>query len=101
MIWAIISGILLIFFCWLLFAPIFLHIDTDEKKYSAGLKGILNLSLISDEDQIFYIRISVVFYTFNFSPFKKKEKKSKASSKIKKPKKKNEKSWYWGHLLFV
>ena len=74
MIWAIISGILLIFFCWLLFAPLFLYIDTDEKKYSAGLKGILNLNLIPDEDQIFYIQISVVFYTFNFSPLKEKRK---------------------------
>ena len=88
MTWVIIGGILLIFFCWLLFAPLFLYINTDEKTYSAGLKGLLNLSLISDEAEIFYLRISVVFYSFNFYPFKKKEKKSKALSKPKKPKKK-------------
>lgn len=88
MFWVIIGGILLIFFCWLLFAPLFLYINTDEKTYSAGLKGLLNLSLIPDEDEIFYIRISVVFYSFNFYPFKKKEKKKKAPSKPKKPKKK-------------
>jgi len=88
MTWVIIGGILLIFFCWLLFAPLFLYINTDEKTYSAGLKGLLNLSLISDEAEIFYLRISVVFYSFNFYPIKKKEKKSKALSKPKKPKKK-------------
>ena len=92
MIWAIISGILLVFFCWLLFAPIFLYINTDEKKYRAGLKGILNLSFIPDKDQIFYIRINVAFYTFNFYPFKKKEKKPKTTSKVKKPKKKKKRT---------
>lgn len=88
MIWTIVIGILLLFLCWLLFAPIFLNINTIEKEYNAGLKGILSLSLKPDEEQIFFIRISIVFYTFNFYPFEAKEKKSKGASKVKKPKKK-------------
>lgn len=75
MLWAIIIGILLILLCWLLFAPIFLYINTDEKRYMAGLTGILNLRLIPDEDQIFYLRMRVVFIKINFYPFKQKEKK--------------------------
>jgi len=92
MTWAIISGILLIILSWILFAPIFLYINTDEKKYSAGLKGFLNFNLIPDEEQIFFIRIKIVFYSFNFFPLRKKEKKPEADSKVKKPKKKKKKT---------
>jgi hypothetical protein len=42
----------------------------------AGLTGILNLRLIPDKDQIFFLRIRVVFIKINFYPFKKKEKKA-------------------------
>lgn len=88
MTWAIISGILIIILCWVLFAPLFLYVNTDEEKYSAGLKWFLNFNLIPDEDHLFCIRISVVFYSFNFFPLKKKEKKTKADLKEKKSKKK-------------
>lgn len=76
MLWFIIIGILLILLCWLLFAPVFLYINTNEKRYMAGLTGILNLRLIPDKDQIFFLRIRVVFIKINFYPFKKKEKKA-------------------------
>ena len=88
MLWFIIIGILLILLCWLLFAPIFLYINTDEKRYMAGLTGILNLRLIPDEDQIFFLRMRVVFIKINFYPFKQKEKKTKAIFKRKGSKKK-------------
>jgi len=88
MLWAIVIGILLILLCWLLFAPIFLYINTNKKKYMAGLPGIFNLSLIPDEEQIFHFQIWVVFIKINFYLFKQKEEETDAIFKRKKLKKK-------------
>lgn len=90
MTWVIISSILLVFFCWLLFAPLFLYINTSEQNYSVGLKGFFKLKIISDETELLYFQISIFFYQFDFYPFKKKEKEDKKKLKIKtkKPKKK-------------
>ncbi|MCD4728987.1 MAG: hypothetical protein K8R74_00170 [Bacteroidales bacterium] len=52
----------------------------------AGLTGIVNLRLIPDKDQIFFLRMRVVFININFYPLKQKE--GKAISKREKPKKK-------------
>lgn len=101
MIWTIVIGILLLFLCWLLFTPIFLYINTGEKEYSAGLKGILYFKFLPDDDQIFCVRITVVFYSINFYPLKKKEEKPKADSKVKKTKKKKKRLGYKAIWLFL
>lgn len=90
MTWVIIGGILLVLFGWLLFAPLFLHVNTIEQKYSVGLRGIFKLSIISDEMELIYLRVGIPFYQFNYYPFKKKEKekKKKAKAITKKPNKK-------------
>jgi len=44
----------------------------------------LNLRLIPDKDQIFFLRMRVVFIKINFYPFKQKGKKTKAFFKRKK-----------------
>ncbi len=101
MIWVLVIGILLLFLCWLLFTPIFLNINTGEKEYSAGLKGLINFKFLSDDDQIFKIRITIVFYPFNFYPLKKKDVKPKADSKVKKPKKRKKRLGYKAIWLFL
>jgi len=101
MIWAIVIGIFLLLLSWLLFTPLFLYVNTKEKKYSVGLKGIINFRFLPDDHQLFKIRITIVFYPFNFYPLQQKKEKTKTDPKVKKPAKKKIGLGYRAIWLFL
>lgn len=96
MIWIyIILLILLSLLMWLLLAPLYIRINTQQNIYNAGLKGIVKISIIPDEDEIIYLRLKLFFYYTNIYPLKpkeaKREKKEKPKMKAQKKKKKGSK----------
>lgn len=90
MTWLIIFGIILLFLCWILLAPLFVFISTSESRYEAGLRGILTASLKFNGVDIPEVNIKVFFIKFNIPIFKPRDKKEEEKSKkrVKKKKKK-------------
>jgi hypothetical protein len=92
MVAAIIIIIVLTPLLWLLFAPIFLLIDSGKNKYQAGIRGIFQLQIIPHPEDIIRIYFRVFFLRFRFDPFKpstekkaRKKKKKKKHRRIKIP----------------
>ena len=87
--WIIISA-LGFFLLWILFAPLIIRIDSDNQKYSLSLPGIFK-ALLVPHDELFYIRIWILFIPFKIDPIGRTRQKGEA--KFKKKKKKRNKNF--------
>ena len=70
MIWMFIVFPLLLLLAWILFAPIHILIDTTQKKYGAGLLGLITASIVKKENEGIRIRIKIFFFSIYLNPFK-------------------------------
>jgi len=88
MTWIIILVLFLTIIIGILFVPIYLYINTIEDKYNIGLRGIINVSVVPDEDEIIIIHYRIFFLNFRYNPLKQRmEKKTKKKVTKKKSKK--------------
>ncbi|MBN2172491.1 MAG: hypothetical protein JW731_00060 [Bacteroidales bacterium] len=77
----IILVILFILILWFLTAPIYLCIDTTEKAYYGGIRGIVKIFLVEDEEALFILHIRWFLMDFRINPFKEKVLKPKKDQK--------------------
>ena len=91
MVW-IILGLLFLLLLYLLFVPLILFVDTDQRVAYLQVKGIARASIESHESEIFRIRLDALFTHFYFYPlqmiFKSKDRKKKIDHEKKKSKSK-------------
>ena len=84
MLWIIIIGLLILLLIYLLFARLFIRIDTGENQYYIYLKRVFKLYLEYDDVEILKLRLRMFHSNFNFYPLKrykkKREKKKRRSS---------------------
>jgi hypothetical protein len=80
--WIIISAMTL-FLLWFLFAPLIIKVNSDNQRYSLSLPGIFKVLVVPD-NQLFHIRLWVLFIPFNIKPFGRAVKKSEGKQKKKK-----------------
>ena len=80
--WIIIL-LLALFLFWILFAPVIIKMDSDNQKYSVTLPGIFKASVVPD-DQLFHIRLWVLFIPFRIKPFGRAVQKTEGKQKKKK-----------------
>lgn len=90
MILLIILLILALVILYLLFAPIYLVINTNESRYEAGLTGVIKVWISKDEIEKLEIRARILFIGTKVRPFNFSKNKVKASTP-KKAKKKRRK----------
>ncbi len=85
MIWKLIILLLLLLFCWILFAPVIVKVNTNLNNYRILLPGVFILKFEPIEKGLFLIRGWIFMVPFKFNPFRMKEKKrpKKDSSKNK------------------
>lgn len=72
---------------YVLFAPIILYVDTDKSQYFIQLKGIVKASLEPMKDEVFRVKITVLFFNFYVYPLKYKFQKN-INKKVKRTVKK-------------
>ena len=87
----IIFGILFLLFIYILFAPLYIYLNTTNQEYQAGLPGFIIFKVIPDKEEIVYFRITVLFIRFKLYPFRPKAKEKSKKVKPKKVKKKGSK----------
>ena len=91
MIW-IAVGFLVLLVAYLLFVPLILYIDTDQKTGYLRIKGLARASVESHDRELIRIRIDALFTHFYFYPLQKiLEAKNKKKGKTRKHKKKRSK----------
>jgi len=76
-----------LFLLWILFAPVIIRVDSDNQRYSLSLPGIFK-ALVVPDDELFYIRIWVLFIPFKVYPFGRTIQKREGKAKKKKKKRK-------------
>lgn len=92
MAWIVLS-VLLLFVIYLLFVPLVLYIDTDQRVGYLQVKGIARASFEADEKELIRIRLDALFTHFYFYPLRKIfESKGKKKHKEKRQKKGSGKS---------
>ena len=101
MIFIILISVFVLITAWLLFAPLYIRINTDEKKYDAGLSGIVTINLVADVEELFFMRIRIFSINFMFYPFRLKEPGKKAGKKKKTKKKKRKMPEFKTIWLFI
>ena len=74
MFWYILIAVITVTLLWILFGPVILFVNTEDKRYSLVLPGIFRASAVPSDD-LFFIRGSVFFIPYRFSPFKRKKRK--------------------------
>lgn len=87
MIWIYILAPLLAIVVWLLFATLYIWVNTVSNTYTVGLKGYFKISLLPDDDEYIIIRIRILGFNSVFYPFKPIEKKTRKKKKKKSKKK--------------
>ena len=92
--WILLS-VLLVFLIYLLFVPIIIFIDTDERAYYVQLRGLAKASIEGDQRELLRIRLDALFTHFYFYPLRKKTKSKtkKISSKGKKSLSNRKRDW--------
>lgn len=88
MVW-ITLGLFVLLVLYLLFVPLVLYIDTDQRVGYLQIKGLVKASIESHESELVRIRLDALFTHFYFYPLQKifeprKEKEKKASRPKKK-----------------
>ena len=90
MAWIIISLVVVLFILYLLFVPLVLFIDTDQRVGYLQVKGLAKASVESHKSELIRIRLDALFTHFYFYPlqkiFKPKSKKKEIAAKAKKKK---------------
>ena len=86
----IISSLLLLLVFGILFVPIRIVVNTNNKEYFISLPGYLRADLFFDKAKSFRIRLRMFFFTFIIEPAKRQKKtkdpeKKQRSRKIKNP----------------
>ena len=61
----------------LLFVPIQIFVDTEDRRYFASLRGLARASLESDQKELLRIRLKVLFFERCFYPLRKPAKTKK------------------------
>ena len=93
MVWIILSLFILLV-VYLLFVPLVLYIDTDQRVGYLQVKGLAKASLETHESELIRIRLDALFTHFYFYPLQKilhaKSKKKEIAPKTRKKKSKKE-----------
>jgi hypothetical protein len=73
-----------LFFCWILFAPIHIIIDTTQKIYGAGLLGLISAKIVRKQNEGIRILIKILFFKIYINPFKfvDIEKQAKVTNRL-------------------
>jgi len=50
-------------FTWILIAPLYIYINTNESKFEAGLKTIFRINIEADEEEILVFQIKILNFT--------------------------------------
>lgn len=61
---------LLLFFCWILFVPIRLVVNTETKQFYIKQAGLFKLTFETDDTELVYLRIRVFLFSFNVYPIR-------------------------------
>ena len=85
--WIIISALAL-FLLWFLFAPLIIRVDSDNQRYSLSLPGIFKALVVPDDD-LFHIRLWVLFIPIKLDPLGKSMKRAEGPAKKKKKRKRD------------
>ncbi|MBT8272629.1 MAG: hypothetical protein KJO77_02410 [Bacteroidia bacterium] len=68
---AVLISLFLILVIYLLIAPIHLYVDTQNNSYFIQQKGIVKASFETDKEEIFKLKMKVLFFKFFIYPLKK------------------------------
>lgn len=86
--WILLS-VLLVFLLYLLFVPIIIFVDTDQRAYFVQLKGLAKASVEGDQREIMRIRLDALFTHFYFYPLRKRSKSKSKTKKVSTDRKKS------------
>ena len=92
--------LLLLFFCWILFLPIRLVINTENEQFYIKQSGTFKVTFKLDELELVYLRVRLFFISFNLYPIRSILNDSKPSDSKKRKKKKRNLSIRTMHLFF-
>ena len=88
MLWILLLILFIILLVYLLFLPIDIVINTEEKVYSVRLGVLARLRILGDTDKILRVQLKTLFMRFNLFPvqwrFDKKKKKRRSGKQKKK-----------------